>query len=108
MLVPPIVQKLIRVTKFVLRASAAPCKRARASADGRGRRRGLSPLPPTPGKLLSYDVSEPRLLSPWLDVSTMEAMVCLFMSDDLATPVGSVGYPAPRALQNFPDRSDFF
>jgi len=73
-LVPPIVQKLIRVTKFVLRASAAPCKRARASADGRGRRRGLSPLPPALGNLLSYDVSEPRLLSPWLDVSTMEAM----------------------------------
>ena len=34
--------------------------------------------------------------------------MCLFMSDDLATPVGSVGYPAPRALQNWADRSDFF
>ena len=35
--------------------------------------------------------------------------MCLFMSDDLATPVGSVsvGYPA-RALQNYPDRFDFF
>ena len=41
--------------------------------------------------------------------------MCLFMSDDLATPVGSVGYPAQalqnypaRALQNYPDRFDFF